>query len=231
MSIVPLFLYIDEGGNFDFSPTGTRYYTLTGVVTHNSSILCSELNDKRNSILAGQELVGLGNIYLEESLSRKFHASEDKQVVRDEVFKIIQTCDKKYFRAQAVVIQKNKTNPTIHDNVSFYGKMVIPLLKFTLKGYQFSKLIIFLDNSPVNSRRSALVKNIKKTLAAEFPSKAYSLYCVPSESNYLLQVADYINWAIFKKWEGGDRRSYDLIKDYLEKDELDMFSKGSTIYY
>ncbi len=27
----PLYLFLDEGGNFDFSPAGTRYLTLTAV--------------------------------------------------------------------------------------------------------------------------------------------------------------------------------------------------------
>lgn len=231
MEIHPLFMFIDEGGNFDFSPSGSSFYSLTSLVTHNPSILIDELNDKRFSILSKLELGGLGDIYLEEKLSRKYHASEDKQVVRDEVFKIIQKAERNLIRAISVVAQKNKTNPSIRDEVSFYGKLVMPLLKFALKGYRFSHLVIFLDNSPINKRKSALLKNIKKTLSNEFPNNTYSVYCVPSESNYMLQVADYINWAIFRKWESKDERSYVLIKSYLEKEELDIFARGDTTYY
>lgn len=231
MPNIPLFVYIDEGGNFDFSPSGTKYYSLTCLATHHPEILCEELNNKRNRILSGQELSKLGAEYLENHLAMRFHASEDKQPVRDEVFNLIKKVQPGVIKSHSIIAQKNKANPSIRGQVEFYSKLVVPILKFALKGYESSVLIIFLDNSPVNKQKEALIKNIKQTISNEFPGKTYAIYCVPSESNHLLQVSDYINWAIFRKWEKGDDRSYVLIKDYLEKPELDIFQKGLTTYY
>jgi len=52
----------------------------------------------------------------------------------------------------------------------------------------------------------------------------------PPESDPCLQVADYCVWAIQRKWERDDSRSYDLIKDKIES-EFDVWSIGSTHYY
>ena len=45
-----------------------------------------------------------------------------------------------------------------------------------------------------------------------------------------LQVADYCCWAIQRKWEMGDNRSYDLIRDKIQS-EYDLFRRGRTNYY
>ena len=45
-----------------------------------------------------------------------------------------------------------------------------------------------------------------------------------------LQAADYCTWAIQRKWERGDVKSYDLIKNKIVH-EVDMWSHGTQHYY
>ena len=45
-----------------------------------------------------------------------------------------------------------------------------------------------------------------------------------------LQIADYCCWAIQRKWESGDDRSYVLIKDKIQSD-FNAFARGKTVYY
>ena len=45
-----------------------------------------------------------------------------------------------------------------------------------------------------------------------------------------LQAADYCTWAIQKKWETGNTRSYDLIKNKIVH-EYDSFVGGAKHYY
>ncbi len=52
----------------------------------------------------------------------------------------------------------------------------------------------------------------------------------PAESDPCLQVADYCVGAIQRKWERGDHRSYDLIKDKIET-EFDAWAVGTRHYY
>ena len=49
-------------------------------------------------------------------------------------------------------------------------------------------------------------------------------------SNKNAQIADYCCWAIYRKWEKGDLRSHDLIKNKI-RSEFDMFAKGNIKYY
>jgi hypothetical protein len=43
-------------------------------------------------------------------------------------------------------------------------------------------------------------------------------------------VADYCCWALSRKWEKGDDRSYALIQDKI-RSEFDVFRSGRTFYY
>ncbi|MGR3179981.1 MAG: hypothetical protein ACUZ8E_18225 [Candidatus Anammoxibacter sp.] len=45
-----------------------------------------------------------------------------------------------------------------------------------------------------------------------------------------MQVLDYLNWSIFRKWERGDTRSYELIKKAVDG-EWDVFRDGNSTYY
>jgi hypothetical protein len=45
-----------------------------------------------------------------------------------------------------------------------------------------------------------------------------------------LQVADYCSWAIQRKWERADERSYSLIKDRI-RSEFDLWGPGKKHYY
>src|SRR5271156_2186882 len=52
----------------------------------------------------------------------------------------------------------------------------------------------------------------------------------PAHADPCLQLADYCTWAIQRKWERGDARSYDLIKSRITY-EFELWKKGTTHYY
>jgi hypothetical protein len=62
------------------------------------------------------------------------------------------------------------------------------------------------------------------------PCASHRVAFWPAESDPCLQVADYCTWAIQRKWERGDTRSYDLIEDKIES-EFDAWEIGANHYY
>jgi hypothetical protein len=69
-----LFVYIDESGNFDFSASGTKHFVMTAFVTTDPMQSATKLARLKYSLLS--QGVNLSN----------FHASEDSQRVRNQVF-------------------------------------------------------------------------------------------------------------------------------------------------
>lgn len=207
-----LYIFLDEGGNLDFSAKGTKYFTLTSISKFRPFEAYRKLNDFKYDVIED-------NNDLEY-----FHASEDRQAVRNEVFTIIN----KYFNdsvIDSIIVEKSKVETTEQDAVKFYTHLFGGLMQNILNNIKpddFDKIIIFTDSIPLKKKAKAVEKGIKLMLAAELKGKVNYLICHhQSKSNYDLQLADYCNWAVFRKWEIGDLRSYDLIKKYI-RSEKDM---------
>jgi len=216
-----LYLFLDEAGNFDFSSQGTKYFMLTAV-------------SKERPFQAYQEMTELKYDLVEQGVEIEyFHASEDKQAVRDQVFKIIQS-NIEGVRIDSLIIEKRKVGPALYPGERFYPTMLGYLLRYVLKGYhldQYQEVLVFTDKIPVNKKRNAVEKAVKITLAKMLPKTArYRLLHHDSKSNMDLQVVDYCNWAIYRKWASGDDRSRKLIQSAIHS-EFDFCRTGSTLYY
>jgi hypothetical protein len=216
-----LYIFLDEGGNLDFSQNGTKYFTITSVTKERPFYAFSDLTDlKYDFIEQGVEL-------------EYFHASEDRQQVRNEVFKIIN----KHFKnseVDSLIVEKRKAEPKFIEKDSLYPISLGGLLNIVLKRYElknFKKIIIFTDLIPIKSKMKIIEKTIKLILAKILPiGIEYIILHHTSKSNFDLQIADYCNWAIYRKWDKGDLRSYDLIKKYI-KYEVDVFRSKTKYYY
>lgn len=205
-----LYIFLDEGGNLDFSPTGTKYFTLTSL-------------SKERPFEAYKEMTDLKHDFVEDGRNIEyFHATEDKQFVRDVVFRTI----KKYvhkIRVDSLVIKKADVAPSLHNGDRFYPEIIGYFLPYVASQYRqhgIKKIIVFTDVIPVQKKRKVVEKAIKQTLAKKMPKKIpYWVYHHASKSNSYLQMVDYINWAIFRKWEQGDLRSYELIQKAVKSEE------------
>lgn len=72
-----LYLFVDESGNFDFSPKGTKFFVLSCLSTF------YPVAEREKLLLLRYELLrdGFNQEY--------FHATEDRQEVRSKVFDIL----------------------------------------------------------------------------------------------------------------------------------------------
>lgn len=217
----PVYIFLDEGGNLDFSPTGSKYFTLTCVA----------------AVRPFAWDVGLGELryeLLESGLSLdRFHATEDKQATRDRVFAVIQQ-SLSAVRVDSVIVEKAKTYPHVREDKFFYPQMMGYLLRYAVKRLPwtaFSEAIVITDRLPINRKRELVEKAVKETLANMLPpGQRYWVHHHESKSCWGLQVADYFNWAIYRAWENGDRRSLALVESAI-KSQFDIFERGETWHY
>ena len=100
-----------------------------------------------------------------------------------------------------------------------------------IKGNQFNEVIIVTDSIPVKRQRKAMEKSIKEVLARMLPKHtSYRILHHATKAHYGLQLVDYCNWAVFRKWEQNDQEHYEKIKPVI-KTEFDIFQTGTTRYY
>jgi hypothetical protein len=220
-----LYIFVDESGNFDFSPTGTKYFILTLLSTTAPAQIGQYLLELRYELLP--------NYACGENMEERgyFHASEDKQQIRDYVFALLLK-HMQNFRIDAVIAQKNKANPFFHSQpTELYKMMGSASLKyaFSRAGKRSYDHAVVVFSSIFDRKKRGVIKQAFKSLLKGY-SIPYALYFHDSKFDPCNQAVDYFCWAIYRKWENGDLRSYELIKRNVLT-EFDIFSKGMSEYY
>jgi Protein of unknown function (DUF3800) len=216
-----LYIFLDESGNLDFSRNGTRFFQITGVVQERpfeSYKLLSEL--RYDLIEAGHDIQG-------------FHATEDLQEIRNRVFAIIQQF-LHLMRVDALIVEKRKTRPELQQESVFYPELLGYFLRHVLRATNLEpyKEVLVLTAKLKSGRKSKeFERTVKTTLSRVLPRNVrWRVLHHPSHCNFDLQIADYCSWAIFRKWNNGDGRSYDLIRSAIRR-ETNIFARGTTYYY
>lgn len=228
-----LFLFLDESGNLDFSLKGSRYWSLTAFCTFHPSQDKEKFLDLLYSLADG----GKGQEY--------FHATEDKQAVRDEVFKLIRDLGDGH-EIHSVIAEKRKAAPSLYratvekkgrtipvrDETGLYRVVCKALLKYVFGCSRFEraeKVVAILSSLFTKDKH----ETIRKALSMELKGQAkipFQIYFHENKSDLNCQLADYCGWAIARKWEQRDKRSYDLIRARVGN-EFDIFSRGRINFY
>lgn len=219
-----LHVHLDESGNWSFTPRGSHYFGFAVAWTYDPPGLAKALTDLR----FGLHRTGV-NI-------DSFHAAPDKQATRDQVVAAMVAHQDWWFAG--VVLEKRKINPTLRDPLRFYPKFAGTLLKFVLRGRVrrgTDRVLVYADTIPMDThaKREGVLKAMKTTCSTELaPTVEHHVFSHRRESNTWLQVADYCCWTTWRKWETGDRRTYDQLSPRLAATELNVTSKGDqTAYY
>lgn len=219
-----IYIYIDEHGDFRFNRSGSKYFILTALSTETPFAMCDAFHEVKHQL-------NLDGIDLE-----KFHATEDKQDVRDKIYSILKTYP---YEVDAVIVEKAKTNPVIREPKRFYPLICGYLLQYLFRRYQdkkYDKIIVYTSKISIDATREAIIKGIKTSLAKLFNHTVpYHIYHHNSESNFYLQAIDYCCWAIYKKWgtwngQYIDPRPFNEIKNNV-KSEFEIFKMGDRTYY
>jgi hypothetical protein len=211
--------FADEAGNFDFSrkQNASRYFVLCTVTIDTCSVGDALLALRR-------ELAWQGH-----NRDTVFHATEDPQAVRDAVFELLAKQD---FRVDATIFEKDKAQPHLQGEQSLYKmawyqhfKYIAP--RIARRGDRF-----FVAASSLGTKRQRRLFHSEVIAVVQQVTRSVQ-HCVvawPTSSDPCLQVADYCTWAIQRKWERGDPRSYNLIASKIQS-EYDVWRIGQVRYY
>ena len=216
-----LYLFLDESGNLDFSPSGTRYFVLTCVSVTRPFPWEGALDRLKYDCLEyGLEI-------------QRFHCAADNAHVRRKVFDIING-SLSHIHIDSLIVEKCKTGPALTVENRFYPEMLGYLLRYVLSGVSAEKsheVIVITDTIPLKRKRRAIEKAVKGTLSEMLPSgQGYRIMHHDSRSHDGLQIADYCCWATYRKYEIGDSTWYDRIRGGV-RSEFDIFRTGKTYYY
>lgn len=217
-----LFLFADEAGCLTFTrgQNVSRHFVICTIALQNCDLGTRLLELRRSLAWDGAEI------------GPYFHASTDRQDVRNKVFNLLEQED---FSVQATILEKSKAQPhvSVSDHVFYrYGwyyhfrhasKLLLPYtdeLHLTIASIGTKKKKIIFEDAV---RSIIAERQTKKKLKASF---------WPAQADSCLWIADYCTWAIFRKYESGGKylRSYSKIANKINY-EFDLWSHGNVHYY
>ena len=214
-------VFADEAGNFDFNtrPGASRYFILTTVTTHDCS--------PGDRLLALRRDLAWRNV---EQATQDFHATEEKQAVRDEVFAELASCD---FRIDASIWEKAKVDPGLaaswerfYKTVWFYHfRYIAPRIAGA-----GNELMVLASSIGTRKKASLLHSAVDDVVAQSARRRDYRTEFWACASDPCLWVADYASWAIQRKWESGNDRSHVLIASKIGS-EFEFTRRSQIRYY
>ncbi len=162
-----------------------------------------------------------------------FHCAHDNRHVRGRVFDIIGS-HLDHFSIDALIVEKRKTEPSLTPDGRFYAEMLGSLLRRVVlreSKSEAKEVIVITDTVPYRRRREALEKSVRHTLSRRIPNRLrYHIVHHDSRAHYGLQVADYICWAVFRKYERGKSGFFDLVSPAVLS-QIDVFKNETRAYY
>src|SRR3989344_5832666 len=172
-----LFIYIDESGNFDFSPTGTKHFALTAFSTFYPAKPSQAFFNLKCKLLAQ----GVDIEY--------FHATEDKQAVRNQVFKLVSNL--KTSKAFSVIIKKASLAKNLKEPDATYQYACLKLLDKIFSKYSalsFENVVIIMG-SVFSKRKHIFIKRTVKKFLRKIIKKTFSVYFHQTKSDINSQLA------------------------------------------
>ena len=213
-----LFLFIDESGNFDFSDSGTTHFAMACVAALAPLESAAKLNSLKYDLLAeGHDI-------------SSFHASEDKQLIRDRVFSIIDGL--KNIRSHVIYGDKHLAAPSLHSAEGLYSLFGKAIMKFALMAYgddKYRQIVVLFDQALTNKKQGAFMAAVKPELKKL--RKPFRIYFHQMRTDANGQIADYICWSKYVELERGENRPWQAIQRSLRPTSFDIFRFGHTRYY
>ncbi|MDP4659027.1 MAG: DUF3800 domain-containing protein [Opitutales bacterium] len=176
------YLFIDEAGNLDFTMSGSKLFVF----------ICLTGDWRASGLL---RLHGLRQDMLRRGLDIEyFHASENKQDVRTEVFRALHESHVAG-KIVALVVEKAAVPLAEREPGVFYTKFLRHTISHVIEHAEGEHVIIT-DSIPIQKKRRAIEKALRSALAETHARTM--IYHHASKSHLELQCADYFGWAIWR---------------------------------
>jgi hypothetical protein len=215
-------IFADEAGCFTFEkkPGASRYFILCTAAMEDDALTAALIGLRRKLAWNGAEL------------GDYFHATTDKQPVRDAVF---DTILQHPFTVQATIMEKTKAQPQVRaTRPRFYQYGWYYHFKHGTRDVidTSHEALITAACLGTKKERIAFQDAVHDVMRQTMRVKEWKTDFMPAAADPGLQVADYCAWALQRKWEtgGADIRSYDLIRERITY-EYDLFQTGTTHHY
>lgn len=203
------YIFMDESGDlgFDFTKKKTtKFFIITFLFVDNKRPI--------------EKIVRKTHSELRKKYKKKtgvLHATKEKPLTRQRLLKNL--AEREDYYIMTIYLNKKKVYTKLQDekNVLYNYVTNILLDRIFSKGIfkNYTKIELIASKKETNKFLNENFKNYLNSQMEEKYNVELSIKIkMPSEEK-CLQVVDFISWAIFRKYEYGDRSYYDIIKSKI----------------
>lgn len=223
-SIVRRYTVVDERGNVDLgSRPGATRYLAGGTVTVDG-------DDRRETLMQAlsREKYALAN--RGEDVQGHFHATEDRQVVRDRVYQVLLEHD---VHVDVTLLDKPTAQPRLRETDETFSQYAryfqVNRIARGLAGVD--ELVVVASSLETKRRESTFRRGLEDVMDQKCPEDvARRLLWWRDESDHCLEAANYLLRAVTREKECRDGRSRLLVERQIDS-VFEPFSSGTTLYY
>jgi len=197
----PIYIYLDESGDLGFNKKSSNHIVIALLITKNPFKVERCIKRIRQRKLKKK---------LKELPEIKFNKSNDH--IRE---KTLQCITKEPIEIAYIVLDKDRVSPSRQNHKQKIYNFIASYLMCCLPYENTTKLKLIVDKRISNK----VVRTDFDRYVREKTGFKVDISHENSEYNKCLQATDFIAGAIFRKYESGDCRFYDLIKDRIKISE------------
>jgi hypothetical protein len=222
--LIRKYLFSDESGDLQCRdhPRMSKYFAV-------GTLLMSE--SERTALRTALSVLRDELAWRSHGLDSTFHATTDKQYVRDQVFAVLAQLN---FRFDVTLLEKRKAQPQLRpDEPTLFKYAWYYHLKYHARRMfsEGDEALIVAAELGTRRMRKAFREAIEDVMTQCLPYRVKrTLAFWPDNSDFALQAVDYLTWAVTRFYERADPRSYNLIAHKVNT-TFDLFDTGSTYYY
>jgi hypothetical protein len=160
----------------------------------------------------------------------EFHACEDKNQVRNEVYDYLKSHD---FRVDITILEKSKAQPQVRLSPQTFYKYAW-YYHFRHIGPEVmrgkTELHITAASIGTNKGQAVYTAAVNDVIQQTVKLRNWATFFPRAIAEPCLQVADYCAWAVQRKWERGDDQWLRKIEDKIAT-QFDLWRTGTKHYY
>jgi hypothetical protein len=204
------YIFLDESGDLGFKKTSSRWFLFTIALTSNPRALEKAVKSVWKNLKKKHKKLG------------ELHASKENDVTRTRLLKKLSEIDD--LKVMCIVLNKEKVYVDLQNQKNYLYNYTANILLDRLNTKDVLKdgesIYLFIDRKDTKKQ---LRENFIKYLATSMEKRRkcdIKIELHASHENKSLQAVDFISWAIFRKYEMGDYKFYEIIKEKIISEKL-----------
>ncbi len=204
------YIFLDESGDLGFKKTSSRWFLFTIALTSEPRSLERVTKKIWSNLRKKHKRIG------------ELHASHEKNVTRERMLKSLNEI--KDLKILCTILNKEKVYIDLQNQKNYLYNYTANILLDRLHTKEVvsmnEPIHLYIDRKDTKKYLrdnfiNYLSNSMKKRRDTNFDIQLHA-----SHENKSLQAVDFISWAIFRKYERGDYKFYDIIKSKIVDERL-----------